>query len=51
MVFGRARPEGRLPFQLPRSMREVEAGRPDVPQESPDPVFPFGHGLRYPQHP
>jgi hypothetical protein len=28
VVFGRFRPEGRLPFQLPRSMREVEAGRP-----------------------
>lgn len=47
VLFGRARPEGRLPFQLPRSMREVEAGRPDVPQESTDPLFPFGHGLRY----
>ncbi|WP_240528723.1 glycoside hydrolase family 3 protein [Streptomyces humi] len=48
VVFGRSRPEGRLPFQLPRSMREVEAGHPDTPQESTDPLFPFGHGLRYP---
>ncbi|MGN9821547.1 glycoside hydrolase family 3 protein [Streptomyces sp. SD11] len=47
VLFGRARPEGRLPFQLPRSMEEVCKGRPDVPQESADPVFPFGHGLRY----
>jgi beta-glucosidase len=44
---GGARPEGRLPFQLPRTMTEVTAGRPDVPQESKDPVFPFGHGLTY----
>ncbi|WP_406010969.1 glycoside hydrolase family 3 C-terminal domain-containing protein [Streptomyces sp. NBC_00637] len=47
LLFGRAVPEGSLPFQLPRSMTEVEAGRPDVPQESADPLYPFGHGLRY----
>ncbi|AXG82225.1 glycoside hydrolase family 3 protein [Streptomyces paludis] len=45
VLFGRARAEGRLPFQLPRSMEEVRLGRPDVPQESTYPVFPFGHGL------
>ncbi|MFC8394238.1 glycoside hydrolase family 3 protein [Streptomyces sp. NPDC057238] len=50
VVFGRARPEGRLPFQLPRSMREVESGRSDVPQESADPLFPFGHGEFGPEH-
>ncbi|AXB42729.1 glycoside hydrolase family 3 protein [Amycolatopsis albispora] len=48
VLFGRSAPEGALPFQLPRSMSEVEGGRPDVPRESPDPLFPFGHGLRYP---
>ncbi|MGY4743977.1 glycoside hydrolase family 3 protein [Streptomyces sp. ATMOS53] len=42
VLFGRAHPEGRLPFQLPRSMDEVERGRPDVPQESTDPLYPFG---------
>ncbi|MDR6974242.1 beta-glucosidase [Streptomyces sp. 3330] len=47
LLFGRSAPEGSLPFQLPRSMAEVEAGRPDVPQESTDPLYPFGHGLRY----
>jgi beta-glucosidase len=47
VLFGRAAPQGTLPFQLPRSMAEVAAGRPDVPQESPDPLYPFGHGLRY----
>ncbi|MFE6614919.1 glycoside hydrolase family 3 N-terminal domain-containing protein [Amycolatopsis sp. NPDC057786] len=48
VLFGRSAPEGTLPFQLPRSMSEVERGRPDVPKESLDPLFPFGHGLRYP---
>ncbi|WP_327175636.1 glycoside hydrolase family 3 C-terminal domain-containing protein [Streptomyces sp. NBC_01335] len=40
-----AAPEGRLPFQLPRSMEEVRSGAPDAPQGSPDPLYPFGHGL------
>ncbi|MGW1783658.1 glycoside hydrolase family 3 protein [Streptomyces sp. NPDC002143] len=48
VVFGCSAPEGQLPFQLPRSMDEVRRGLPDVPQESSDPLFPFGHGLRYP---
>ncbi|MFG2894412.1 glycoside hydrolase family 3 N-terminal domain-containing protein [Streptomyces sp. NPDC048248] len=47
VLFGRAAPRGTLPFQLPRSMTEVAAGRPDVPQESPDPLYALGHGLRY----
>ncbi|MFD7975609.1 glycoside hydrolase family 3 protein [Streptomyces sp. NPDC059071] len=45
VVFGRAKPEGRLPFELPRSMAAVEAARPDVPKDTEDPVFPYGHGL------
>ena len=47
-LAGRIPPAGRLPFQLPRSMAEVEQGRPDVPQESRDPLYPFGYGLSYP---
>ncbi len=47
-LSGRVTPAGRLPFQLPRSTAEVEQGHPDVPQESPNPLYPFGHGLTYP---
>jgi beta-glucosidase len=47
VLFGAAAPQGSLPFELPRSMAQVEYGRPDMPQDSPDPLFPFGHGLRY----
>ncbi len=36
---------GRLPFDLPRSMAAVEASRPDVPFDTADPLFRFGHGL------
>ncbi|MFJ4616970.1 hypothetical protein [Streptomyces sp. NPDC088812] len=32
---------------LPRSMAEVEAGRPDAPRDGADPLYPFGHGLDY----
>ncbi|SKC71109.1 glycoside hydrolase family 3 protein [Plantibacter cousiniae (nom. nud.)] len=48
VVFGRALPEGRLPFDLPRSMAAVEASRSDVPYDTEDPPFRFGHGLTYP---
>jgi beta-glucosidase len=47
VVFGAARPEGSLPFDLPRSMAAVEASLSDVPFDTADPVFRFGHGLRY----
>lgn len=45
VAFGHATPEGRLPFELPRSMEAVAASRPDVPNDTVDPVFPHGHGL------
>lgn len=47
IVFGDAQPEGSLPFDLPRSMAAVVASRSDVPFDTADPVFRFGHGLRY----
>ncbi|WP_430727750.1 hypothetical protein [Streptomyces virginiae] len=34
-----------LPFELPRSTAAVAASRPDVPNDTHDPVFPHGHGL------
>ncbi|MFC8518059.1 glycoside hydrolase family 3 protein [Streptomyces sp. NPDC057257] len=48
VAFGRAKAEGRLPFELPRSMEAVAAGLPDVPNDTEDPVFPYGHGLGAP---
>jgi len=47
VVFGAAQPEGSLPFDLPRSMVAVAASRSDVPFDTADPIFRFGHGLRY----
>jgi beta-glucosidase len=47
VLFGRAQPEGRLPFELPSSMEAVREQLPDVPGDSREPLFAFGHGLRY----
>ncbi|MFC6356728.1 glycoside hydrolase family 3 protein [Luethyella okanaganae] len=45
VLTGAAQPRGRLPFDLPSSMVAVEANRPDVPFDTKDPLFRFGHGL------
>jgi beta-glucosidase len=47
VLTGRDVPRGRLPFDLPRSMADVESGAPDVPFDTAQPVFRYGHGLRY----
>ena len=47
VLFGRVAPEGRLPFELPSSMEAARAQKPDVPGDSRDPLFRFGHGLAY----
>ena len=47
IVFGRAQPGGKLPFELPSSMAAVLRQHPDVPYDSGSPLFPFGHGLSY----
>ncbi|UNK70435.1 glycoside hydrolase family 3 N-terminal domain-containing protein [Microbacterium sp. H1-D42] len=45
VLTGAAEAKGRLPFDLPRSMAAVQASRPDVPFDTADPLFRFGHGL------
>lgn len=47
VVFGVAEPEGRLPFDLPSSTAAVGGAMEDVPFDTKNPVFKFGHGLRY----
>ena len=47
VLFGEAKPEGKLPFELPSSQEAVENQKEDVPYDSKDPLYPFGHGLRY----
>ncbi len=47
ILFGKAQPEGALPFELPASMEAVRNQKADVPYDSEDPLYPFGFGLRY----
>ena len=42
VITGVARPEGRLPFELPSSMAEVEAQRSDIPHDTAHPLYPIG---------
>jgi beta-glucosidase len=45
VVLGRAVARGHLPFELPRSMAAVEQQDPARPDDSNDPLFPFGSGI------
>lgn len=47
VLFGNSEPIGSLPIELPASMAAVEASREDVPSDTAEPLFHFGHGLRY----
>ncbi len=47
VIFGKARPEGRLPLELPSSMEAVRNQKEDLPYDSEDPLYPFGFGLEY----
>jgi beta-glucosidase len=47
VIFGKAKPEGKLPFELPSSMAAVRAQKEDLPHDSKDPLFSFGFGLSY----
>lgn len=47
VIFGRAKPEGKLPFELPSSMAAVNNQKEDVAYDSTDPLYGFGFGLSY----
>ena len=47
VIFGRCEPQGKLPFELPSSMEAVRGQKEDLPHDSENPLFPFGHGLCY----
>jgi beta-glucosidase len=47
VIFGKAKPEGKLPFELPSSMEAVRNQKEDVPYDSKDPLYKFGFGLSY----
>ncbi|QRK06309.1 glycoside hydrolase family 3 C-terminal domain-containing protein [Archangium violaceum] len=47
VLTGKAEPRGKLPFELPSSMAEVEARRSDMPHDTAHPLYPVFFGLGY----
>ena len=51
VIFGKYKPGGHLPFELPSSMDAVRNQKEDVPYDSKDPLYKFGFGLSYAPNP
>ncbi len=47
LLFGKFKPTGKLPVEIPSSVAAVEAQFEDLPHDSKDPLYPFGFGLEY----
>lgn len=47
LIFGAFKPSGKLPVEMPSSVQAVEEQLEDVPHDSKDPLYPFGHGLSF----
>jgi beta-glucosidase len=47
VIFGKAKPGGKLPFELPSSMEAVRNQKEDVPHDSKNPLYRYGFGLSY----
>jgi beta-glucosidase len=47
VIFGKYKPGGHLPVELPSSMEAVRNQKEDLPYDSKDPLYKFGFGLSY----
>ncbi len=47
VIFGKAKPQGKLPFELPSSMEAVRNQKEDLPHDSENPLYAYGFGLTY----
>jgi beta-glucosidase len=47
VIFGKYKPGGHLPIELPSSMDAVRNQKTDMPYDSKDPLYKFGFGLSY----
>jgi beta-glucosidase len=47
VVFGKFKPGGHLPIEMPSSMEAVRTQKEDMPYDSKDPLYKFGFGLSY----
>lgn len=44
-LYGETAITGRLPFQIPQTMAQVEAQREDMPKDIDEPLFDYGFGI------
>lgn len=44
-LYGETAITGKLPFQIPRSMEQVEKQREDLPMDIEDPLYEYGYGI------
>ncbi len=47
VIFGKYKPGGHLPIELPSSMEAVRNQKEDMPYDSKAPLYKFGYGLSY----
>jgi beta-glucosidase len=47
IIFGNFNPQGKLPIEMPSSMKAVLNQKEDVPYDSENPLYKFGFGLSY----
>jgi beta-glucosidase len=47
VIFGKYKPGGHLPIELPSSMEAVRNQKEDMPYDSKQPLYKFGFGLSY----
>jgi beta-glucosidase len=47
VIFGKDKPGGHLPIEMPSSMDAVRAQKEDLPYDSKNPLYKFGFGLSY----
>ena len=46
-IFGKFSPSGKLPFEIPSSMKSVENQKEDLPDDTLDPTYEYGYGISY----
>jgi len=47
LIYGKFNPTGKLPIEIPSSVEAVENQLEDVPYDSKNLLYKFGHGLSY----
>jgi len=47
LIFGKFKPTGKLPIEIPSSVEAVEKQMEDTPYDSENPLYEYGHGLSY----